>query len=215
MIHLSYHLGILLKQFLTCPASCCWFTAGRLGRSAASLINPRTHWCMVAKLGWAIWVNDHSSESMPHVTSIYISTANQRGWHLILALFLIASQVAQLAINIIEKGDKLTTFCIEHGDHQLFSVIESEHLWVNLQSFCMLSTFTSKPVLRLYSYYYSLKKVPMTGHWCFMDVTSQEEYRFEMETYNGLVKQYEGCILDLSPHLWLCVTGSELFTWCV
>ena len=51
---------------------------------------------------------------------------------MILALFLIASQVAQLAINIIEKGDKLTTFCIEHGDHQLFSVIESEHLWVNI-----------------------------------------------------------------------------------
>ncbi|KAF8516512.1 peptidase family M48-domain-containing protein [Gautieria morchelliformis] len=47
-------------------------------------------------------------------------------------------------------------------------------------------------------YVYHLERVPVTGRWRFMDVTAQEEYRFEMETYKELVKQYQGRILDPS-----------------
>ena len=50
-------------------------------------------------------------------------------------------------------------------------------------------------------YLYSLEQVPMTGRWRFIDVTPQEERRYEMQTYNELLKEYEGQVLDPSHPL--------------
>lgn len=45
---------------------------------------------------------------------------------------------------------------------------------------------------------HSLEQVPMTGRWRFIDVTPQEEHKLEVQTYNELLKEYEGKILDPS-----------------
>lgn len=45
----------------------------------------------------------------------------------------------------------------------------------------------------------------MTGRWRFIDVTPQEEQKFEMQTYQELLNEFEGKILDPSHPLSLYV----------
>ena len=42
----------------------------------------------------------------------------------------------------------------------------------------------------------SLEQVPITGRWRFIDVTPQEERKLEIQTYQELLNEFEGKILD-------------------